>query len=471
MPFNTLTFILFFVLVLGAYYSPISWTYRKTILLVSSYIFYSAWNPPLVVLLWFSTVVDWKLASAIFNSSSHSRRRWLLVLSLLANLGLLAYFKYGQFILDNFVTLLSRAGFVYEPLALDIILPIGISFYTFQTLSYTIDVYRKRLKPGQSFLDYALYVTFFPQLVAGPIVRAREFLPQCVEPKKANLNQLGWGLSLLIIGMFQKVILADAILAPTADKVFGSVGQYGTLEAWIGTLAFSGQIFFDFSAYSLCAIGCAMTMGFVLPDNFRFPYGATGFQDFWRRWHISLSTWLRDYLYISLGGNRKGVIRTYINIMFTMLIGGLWHGASWNFVIWGGLHGALLMLERIITSMVGTVVFFSSIYGRLILAIITFIFVSVVWVFFRAKGLDDSITMLVTMFSIQDTHQFLGEEVVHVLLIISLLVSAHIFLRQRTLEFVYERLPWWVVSFVLSFMLVVVVTHGGENNAFIYFQF
>ena len=270
---------------------------------------------------------------------------WLVV-SLSVNLGLLGFFKYGTFLLDNFITFSELLGIPFTPAKPDIILPVGISFYTFQTLSYTLDIYFRKSRPWSSFLDYALFVTFFPQLVAGPIVRSSEFLPQCLTPRRATLERFSWGLILLVSGLFQKIVVADGLLAPIVEKVYDTGMVPDTLSAWCGTLAFSGQIFCDFAGYSSCAIGVAMCLGFKIPDNFRSPYAAIGFSDFWGRWHISLSSWLRDYLYIPLGGNRKGAAGTYINLMLTMLIGGLWHGASWTFVFWGGLHGLYLAVER-----------------------------------------------------------------------------------------------------------------------------
>jgi alginate O-acetyltransferase complex protein AlgI len=290
-------------------------------LLIASYLFYAAWNPPFVLLLWFSTLADWILAKRIQTSVSTSSRRLYLALSLVANLGMLGFFRYTTFAVDNTVALLDLFGIPVQLAAPDIVLPIGISFYTFQTLSYTIDVYRRQAKPWTSFLDYALYVTFFPQLVAGPIVRAFEFLPQCLEPRRATGRELSWGLMLLTVGLFEKVVVADTLLGPIADAVYQPQVVPSTLMAWVGTLAFAGQIFGDFAGYSTCAIGVAMCLGFSLPNNFRFPYASTGFSDFWRRWHVSLSTWLRDYVYISFGGNQIGELRTYINLMLTMLLG------------------------------------------------------------------------------------------------------------------------------------------------------
>ena len=277
----------------------------------------------------------------------------MLVASLAVNLGLLGFFKYRVFFLENFVALLNSVGVDFHPARPSIILPVGISFYTFQTLSYTLDIYMGKMKPARSFLDYALFVTFFPQLVAGPIVRAAHFLPQCEDARRTTLSQLGWGLSLILFGLFQKSVIADGLMAPVVERVYdsGEVLSFGA--GWVGTLAFAMQIFCDFSGYSTCAIGTAMCLGFWLPVNFRSPYAAIGFSDFWRRWHVSLSSWLRDYLYIPLGGNRKGTARTYVNLMITMLLGGLWHGASWNFVIWGGLHGVYLIVERLLKAVLG----------------------------------------------------------------------------------------------------------------------
>jgi alginate O-acetyltransferase complex protein AlgI len=335
------------------YALPFPWRVKKSNLLVASYLFYAAWNPPFVALLWLSTVLDWWVAKRLYVTESESRRRALLLVSVVVNLGLLGYYKYGGFVLENFTEGMRLVGMEYQPASWDIVLPVGISFYTFQTMAYSLDVYLRRAKPAESFLDFALFVTFFPQLVAGPIVRPTDLIPQFATPRVATRCQLGWGLMLMTLGLFQKVVVADGLLAPVSDAVFGAPQTPQTLDAWLGTLAFSGQIFCDFAGYTTTAIGIALTFGFSLPDNFRYPYAAIGFSDFWRRWHISLSSWLRDYLYVPLGGNRKGTGRTYINLMLTMLLGGLWHGAAWTFVIWGGLHGIYLMAERFLTGRVG----------------------------------------------------------------------------------------------------------------------
>ncbi len=371
MVFNSLTFLIFILIVLILHHLPLRWTTKKFNLLIASYLFYAAWNPPFVILLWISTIVDWFAAKRLGRTENIAARRGLLLVSLGVNLGLLGFFKYANFVLDNFILFMDTLGVAYRPPPLDIVLPVGISFYTFQTLSYTIEVYRGKAQPWNSFLDFALFVTFFPQLVAGPIVRAVQFLPQCIGPRKATANQLGWGLSLLTVGLFEKVILADTLMGPVADKVYSAADKAGFIDAWVGTLAFSAQIFFDFAGYSTCAIGVALCLGFVLPYNFRFPYAAIGLSDFWRRWHISLSSWLRDYLYIPLGGNRCGVTRTQVSLMLTMLLGGLWHGASWRFLVWGGLHGLYLIVERIIRRHWGQSPWAGRWYVRVLLVLFT----------------------------------------------------------------------------------------------------
>jgi alginate O-acetyltransferase complex protein AlgI len=486
MVFNSWTFIVFFLIVLALHQVPFSWRVKKFNLLIASYIFYAAWNPPFVLLLWFTTVVDWFMAQAIARATQHSRKRIFLIISLVSNLGLLGFFKYGGFLLESFVVAARWAGFDYHPAAPSIILPIGISFYTFVTLSYTIDVYREHIPPSKSFLDYALLVTFFPHLVAGPILRAEKFLPQCERPRRADARQMGWGWALIVIGLFEKIVLADGFLAPVADTVYGAAAKAGTTEAWLGTLAFSGQIFFDFDGYSLCAIGAAMCLGFAFPDNFRFPYAAVGFSDFWRRWHISLSTWLRDYLYVSLGGNRKGGFRTYVNLMLTMLLGGLWHGASWRFVIWGGLHGTYLVVERFLRGVLHqpaaplpsvdnpppAVKTPRATFNKILLALLTYFLVLITWVFFRAHSVGDGFRMIGKMFSYAPAQLNFGVyQTSLVLLITGATLICHWRLRDRSLEEVAARNPRWLTALIFAIMLFAIATAPGDNRAFIYFQF
>ena len=472
MLFNSLVFVVFFVALLGLYYGTSNWQTRKMVLLIGSYIFYSAWNPPFVILLILSTFVDYAVSKRLTIENSLSRRRALLIVSLVGNLGMLGFFKYGNFLVDNFEALLALGGVIVDYPDAGIILPVGISFYTFQTLSYTIDVYRGRMAPSKSALDFALYVTFFPQLVAGPIVRATDFLPQLLDRKSATSPMFFWGLCLLIVGLFQKVVLADTMLSPAAETVFGHVGTLSTLDAWIGALAFSGQIFCDFSGYTLCAIGSALCFGFHLPDNFRFPYAALGFRDFWRRWHITLSTWLRDYLYVPLGGNRHGLVRMCTSLMITMILGGLWHGASWTFVVWGAIHGALLVGERLLMLVVPERYKNPGFISRCMIRIGTFAAVTIVWVFFRSTTFSAALSQIGSMFFITDGAKILpAVEILKVSLTMSFIVGMHWVMADSNLESLSKRMGNIRYSSALAGMLVLLILTQGAANAFIYFQF
>lgn len=491
MLFNSYSFFIFFALVL--FFSRLlkSWTARKTFLLCTSYVFYAAWNPPFVVLLWISTLVDWSVSKKIHEITTPRTRKRYLYLSLCVNLGMLSYFKYSGFFIDNLNAFLSASQIPITFGTPNIILPVGISFYTFQTMSYTIDIYKGNMKPWHSFLDYALYVTFFPQLVAGPIVRATDFLPQCNGSGLATKQQMGWGLSLFVIGLFSKVVIADALMSPIAERVFDVYAPAGFLAAWAGTLAFSTQIFCDFFGYSTCAIGVALCLGFALPDNFRFPYAAIGFSDFWRRWHISLSSWLRDYLYIPLGGNRKGSLRTYINLALTMLLGGLWHGASWMFVIWGGLHGTYLIAERLLVqSKISTLNIWKTIWGQFTLALFTFGLIAITWVFFRAPDIGRAFAICTDMLSPYQFHSVMsallfstpldfansvlpGRMDYFVSFGVSLaLIGVHFYLRNTSLEMFFQKRHPLFTATVMGLMLyLTIISMTGEDRAFIYFQF
>ena len=473
MLFNSFTFLIFLAIVILISRVIKSWTIRKGFLLLVSYVFYAAWNPPFVILLWISTICDWYFAKWMHKTSSGKKRKLFLFASLGVNLGMLAYFKYAGFMMDSFASLVQIFGWEYHSTNLGIILPVGISFYTFQTLSYTIDVYRKVSKPWGSFLDYALYVTFFPQLVAGPIVRASDFLPQCTAPKKATTRQLSWGLSLLIIGLFNKVVIADKMLAGTAQRVFDGQQTHGFLDAWCGTLAFTVQIFCDFAGYSTCAIGVALCLGFVLPDNFRFPYAALGFSDFWKRWHISLSTWLRDYLYIPLGGNRKGKIFTYRNLFLTMILGGLWHGASWTFVIWGLLHGAYLVIERLLVKAFAENHFWKTSLAKIFIGTLTMLAVCIAWVFFRAQSLQQAISIVEAMFGKNGIGTLKSLKPDKVFPIFAGTVLLHWFMRNKSLEDIANKTNPVIRGVALSIMAYVIFMRlsRSTDNSFLYFQF
>jgi len=459
MLFNSLTFAVFFAAVLGLHNLPLPWHVKKLNLLMASYLFYAAWSPPFVLLLWISTAVDWKVAAWISATPDPRRRKQILALSLLANLGFLGYFKYGTFLMDNFAIAMQSIGIDYVPPNWDIVLPVGISFYTFQSIAYSMDVYLHRAQPTRRFLDFALFVTFFPHLVAGPIVRPTLLIPQFEHPRRANRAQLIWGLGMMTLGLFEKVVLADGFLAPVVDAVHASPHEIGSLDAWTGALAFSGQIFFDFAGYSTTAIGVALALGFALNDNFNFPYAAKGFSDFWRRWHISLSTWLRDYLYVPLGGNRHAELRTYANLMITMLLGGLWHGASWTFVVWGGLHGAYLAIERWLRVSAG--------------ALITFLVVTVTWVFFRAHSFAAAWDLLRSMAGASGAaHAVLyWNDIIAVTLIVGAMLATHWRMRSTRLETVVAAAPGWAVVLVWTLMAFALVAEQGAGDAFIYFAF
>lgn len=471
MVFNSLTFVVFFACVLVLHNLPLSWTAKKINLLIASYLFYSAWNPPFVILLWVSTVVDWYAAQGLVKAKRESARHAWMLLSVVANLGMLGYFKYGQFLLDNFGTLMSALGIAWQPAHYDIVLPVGISFYTFATMSYTLDVYLRRAAPANNLLDYALFVTFFPHLVAGPIMRPTELVPQFEQPRRASGDQLRFGLALMTLGLFNKVVLADSFLSRVAERVYDGDKLPGMLDAWAATLAFSGQIFCDFAGYSTTAIGAALCLGFAMPDNFRFPYAAIGFSDFWRRWHITLSSWLRDYLYIPLGGNRHGERRTYAALMTTMLLGGLWHGANWTFVAWGGLHGLYLAAERFLRAR-----FAGYRPGPIMLValgLLTYLLVNITWVFFRAKTFDKAWSVLRGMVganaSAKPILPTFGLLVVTV--IVGGIVLTHWYMRGRTLESVVARAHPAAVSMVWALLAFAIVIAQGSGAAFIYFQF
>lgn len=386
MQFTQLEFLIFFAVILA-----VTWCFRRTPirnawLLLASYYFYAYWDYRFCGLLVVSTVVDYFTASAMARSESNASRRLLLIISLIVNLGVLGFFKYFNFFIDSANAMLQPIG--WNTSNLQLVLPVGISFYTFQTMSYTIDVYRKKLAPVERFLDFALYVAFFPQLVAGPIVRARELLPQLTTTPHWSTRRFYGGFQQLLRGAVKKVLLADR-LGEAVDVVFAGPDLYHGVTVWLALLAYAGQIYCDFSGYSDMAIGAAKMLGYRFPKNFRHPYLATSISDFWHRWHMTLSRWLRDYLYISLGGNRSGEWKTYRNLMITMVLGGLWHGAAWTFVLWGVLHGAALSLERwCLPETIDTKT--TSLIGKTAGWVWTMTIVLAGWILFRSQGISDA---------------------------------------------------------------------------------
>lgn len=470
MLFNSLTFLLFFLSVSLLHRVMPGWTAQKRLLLMASYLFYAAWNPPYIAVLLFSTMLDWWLARRLWRSENPSHRTWLLILSLASNLSLLGFFKYGNFLLANFQTTAAIFGIDYRPPALDIVLPVGISFYTFASLSYTIDVYRREIRGDWSFLDYALFVSFFPHLVAGPIVRAFQLLPQMETPRQTSNDQFGWGIVLLALGLFSKVVMADSIFAPLVDQVYANPVQYGATDFWCVVFGFAGQIYYDFSGYSLCAIGIALCFGFEFPDNFRSPYAARSFSDFWRRWHISLSTWLRDYLYIPLGGSRDGALFTQRNLLLTMLIGGLWHGASWMFVLWGGLHGLYLVIERAVRGWVAVLSPNPWVDGMMTLVV--FVIVALTWIPFRAPTWE--VFKQIVAGLIRWDSPMMLEPLLVALSWAAILVTVrwHFMLRDSSLEAEFGKLGLVTQIATVGLCLIAIfLCSGGDERAFIYFQF
>lgn len=472
MLFNSLTFLVFFCVVYALFWLLRRWGARKNLLLAASYVFYGAWSPPYVLLLAASTSADWFLARMIWRTSSPSRRKALLVLSLVCNLGLLAYFKYGGFLLDNFEAMAAAAGFHAAFASPDIVLPIGISFYTFASLSYTIDVYRGHVNGDWSFRDYALFVSFFPHLVAGPIVRAEKLLPQIRQPRTPTSDQIAWGFVLVVFGLFCKVVLADSLLAPIVDKVYRNPSAAGALDAWAAVLGFSGQIYYDFSGYSSCAIGLALCFGFAFPDNFRYPYGACGVADFWRRWHISLSTWLRDYLYIPLGGNRHGSWATTRNLMITMLLGGLWHGASWMFVLWGGLHGIYLAVENRWRSRADAKASVAANPRNIGSAAMTFVLVTLTWIPFRAGDIAIAGGVVRALGRFGEDSILYAPQIAVAVAVMLATFSLHFMQSDSSLEEAFARFKNPLRTAAIAACLVgLYLVSGGSGRAFIYYQF
>lgn len=403
MLFNSTTFVAFFITVYLAYLvTARSHIVQNRILLVASYVFYGTWDWRFLSLLFVSTGVDYFVGKAIDVQSDERKRKLLLAISLLTNLSILGFFKYFSFFVDSFADLLSVIGMTADQPTLKIILPVGISFYTFQTLSYTIDIYRRRLRPTNDFLSFALFVAFFPQLVAGPIERARNLLPQIVRRRDITGAMIDAGIFLILWGFFKKVVIADNV-GLISDQVFGNYVQFHGFDVLVGVLAFTIQIYCDFSGYSDIARGICKLMGFDLMVNFRLPYFALNPSDFWTRWHISLSSWLRDYLYIPLGGNRHGDFKTFRNLVLTMLLGGLWHGAAWNFVIWGAYHGGLLALYRVLDRNPEHLEPWSARYSRsrvICKICLMFGFTVIGWLIFRAESMHQVGSMLASLFHV-----------------------------------------------------------------------
>jgi len=456
--FHTWPFLVFFAIFYALYLLVRGTKFRVPLLLVASYVFYAWWSPRYLVLIVFSTLVDYFCVKSM--SRSERKKLWLGI-SIANNLALLGFFKYGEFVVDNVNALLGLVNLGFEVVEPDVLLPVGISFYTFQSLSYTIDYYRGKIDAEPSVVRFAAFVALFPQLVAGPIERASALLPQLARTPKITLDDITDGASLFLVGIFKKVALAN-YLALYVDAVYAVPDQHSSRELLLATFFFAWQIYFDFSGYTDMARGIARTMGIRLMINFRNPYTATDLGDFWKRWHISLSTWFRDYVYVPLGGNRGGWARTRINIALTMLISGLWHGAAWTFVIWGAIHAigriATLGLER------------SEAYRertpKILKQALVFAFVCLAWIFFRAQSLDDALFILgrIALPSLEDP--------LYPALAMSLVLCVWAY------QLVYESFlrPLLTLSLVrvalVTFMILYLVfAPSSGDTPFIYFQF
>lgn len=469
MTFNSLDYAVFLAIVVAAYWLLRRWQAAGiSVLLGASYVFYMCWDWRYAGLIFLSTIVDYVIGRLMALQPPGRKKVALLCISLICNLGLLAFFKYLFFFAGTTASILAFANVEVTFDFPHFLLPVGISFYTFQTLSYTIDVYRGRLKPEQSFLRFALFVSFFPQLVAGPIVRAADFLPQLKTLPSIRGERVQSGCLLFCQGLIKKVVLADVLAAMIVDPVFETPGDFSFLARMLAVYAYAFQIYNDFSGYSDMAIGTAQMLGFQLPKNFARPYLSSSIQEFWSRWHISLSTWLRDYLYIPLGGNRKGSFRTNVNLLLTMLLGGLWHGAAMNFVLWGAYHGGLLVVHRQLfgrrkehPGVVSTL--------RLVIGVLlTFHFVLFGWLLFRVTSMEN--------FSEMIRWQGAGTEQISVFAVCWLLFAAilHPFsddVLDRVRIKMAVRCPAVFLGVLYAAVVLIAVACTLDAPSFIYFQF
>lgn len=474
MLFNSYEFLLFFLpIVLIGYYLMPKRQWRIPFLLLASFYFYGHWNYKFLPLLLFSTFIDFWVGRKLEETENPKKEKRLLLLSLFINLGVLGFFKYSNFFIDNINVLLSALGQRPWDNIPDVVLPVGISFYTFQSMSYTIDLYRSHSKAYKKILPFATYVAFFPQLIAGPIIRHTDLVDQLEEKAKRgfSVDFFKRGVVFFIIGLSKKILIADNI-AKAIDPVIGMMDIATTTEAWMCALGYTLQLYFDFSGYSDMAIGLGLMFGLQFPQNFNSPYKSQSITEFWRRWHITLSTWLRDYLYISLGGNRRGQKRTYINLLLTMLLGGLWHGAAWTYVIWGGIHGSFLALERWLKLDKKM----ESKPARLLRGFTTFFIVVIAWVVFRSESVDLMTTWLSKMFIPQGEIGYPHFVARHRdRFAAAWIIGMYIVLFKRNTTEIDEHYKekaqpaWHAVG--LALMLFFCLLYLGSESPFLYFQF
>lgn len=467
MLFNSIHFFFFFIIVTLGYWS-LGWVGRWRLLLFASCYFYMIFRPEYILILFFTIIIDY-YAGIWLEKTEGKQRKWLLIISIISNVGILAFFKYYHFAFENIGHVLGIFQ-VKNPLPIfDFILPIGLSFHTFQAMSYTIEVYRGNQKAEKHFGIYALYVMFYPQLVAGPIERPQNVLPQFHIKKKYDFEKVKSGLMMMAWGLFKKVVIADR-LAMVVDYSYDNPAEKTGLTLLVATFFYTFQIYCDFSGYSDIALGSAKVMGYDLMENFRAPYFSTSISEFWRRWHISLSTWFRDYLYIPLGGNRVSEWRRYFNQFFVFMISGLWHGAAWTFVIWGSLHGFYLILAVLRDKYLPNLSLPKNIFGKLLNQISTFILVMLAWVFFRAKETNEALTILKKIFTFSLSEDFKSplnstEMWFSVFLILILLWKEHNFFYLNT------KNTSKFYGLIILFAVVIYFFGVFDTNQFIYFQF
>ena len=489
MLFNTIDFIIFFVIVLTALSIIKYRKFQHLFLLIASYFFFYYTSNYLIVLLIFTTIWDFYFGEMIFRAKTVKTKKIILIASLAGNLGLLGFFKYADFAITQFNVLGNYFDLGTNIPLLHLALPIAISFYTFHSITYTVSIYRGQITPVKSFTDYAIFVAFFPQLVAGPILRAKEFLPQLREKidglevgsrlRQITITEsnLKIGVTMMALGFLKKMFFADNI-APLVNDVFGNPVGLDSLTIILGTIGFGIQIYCDFSGYSDIALGAATIMGFKIPVNFNKPYFATSPSDFWRRWHISLSTWLRDYLYIPLGGNKKSKPRTYLNLFIVMFLGGLWHGASWNFVLWGVLHGAYLAVHRFVSDRfpgVSSSRFFKSRIGKIVSICVMQYFVFLAWIPFRV-GDYNGMVYAMEKYVLIDVHinlvkTFLLSHKVPILIMTIFVILHFISYKKNIMEKIsILKIRWWAII-LITILCSIIFFYDGNPEDFVYFRF
>lgn len=488
MLFNTIEFVIFFIVVLTTFVAIRNRKFHHVFLLAASYFFFYLSSNYLITLLIFTTIWDFYFGKMIFNATTLRHKKIILLVSLAGNLGLLGFFKYADFAIAQFNIIGNYFDLGTNIPMLHLVLPIAISFYTFHSITYTVGIYRGHFAPAQTFTEYAIFVAFFPQLVAGPILRAKEFLPQLREKienfsnsrlRLIQLDQtnLRLGITIMAFGFFKKMFFADNI-APLVNDIFIAPIGLDSFSIILGAIAFGVQIYCDFSGYSDIAIGAALIMGFRIPINFNRPYFATSPSDFWHRWHISLSTWLRDYLYIPLGGSKKSHLRTYFNLIIVMFLGGLWHGASWNFVIWGLLHGGYLAIHKLIANHFQTLSnnrFFRSKIGVVVSIFVTQYLVFLAWIAFRvrdAEHLSYSLYKFVVLdFQTYKVEQIILTHKLSVIILVIFVIGMILFRKPNMIERLARlgSIRW--ISFLVIVTLAILFLYDGNPEDFLYFKF